>query len=358
MESQTQETGEGLESYLRVGGAVVFQPDPGHGAASRFNTQVRGWEKMKYVLLDRVSAGNERTLPVHENQPCAVRFVYEGKACAFMTLVEDWNSRRDAGWVRVMWPKALEVVSFRKHERVRAGAPCTLSREGALLGDGVVRDVSLGGCGILTSVECRFGHKAEVSFVLPTGVPIQNAGIVIRNVGSDGNGQWILGGEFREGQELMINEIAAYVASVLRPEIGSSESLKRSVLLIENRSSLRDAISNRLTRSGFDAVTAGNAVEGFCRICAARPWLVIVSQKLVDLSGMDVLHALKANATLASLPVLLYGEEDEDIENEALDAGAVRYVASSSPDIDISVAIMAYEARERREERPGKAAAS
>lgn len=357
MTCQTEETVASLESYLQVGWPVVFQPDPGHEAAERFTTQIRGWEKMKYVLLGRVPAGNERVVPVHENQPCAIRFVHEGKACAFMTQVQDWNNRRDAGWVRVMWPKAVEVVRFRKHERVGVDAPCTIFREGFSSQDGIVRDVSLGGCGIVVPFEYRFGHQIEVSFVLPTGVPIEKVRMVIRNVRSAGNGQWLLGGEFLEGQELVNHEIVSYVASTLRPDTGvAAASSKRRVLLIEGRSSLRDAILERLNRSGFDTVTAENAVDGFWRIFAARPWMVIVSQTLADLSGMNVLRAIKAHAALKSLPVLLYGEEDEGMGNEALEAGAVRYVGSSSPDAGIHVAVMACDARERLEKQSEKAA--
>jgi len=183
-------------------------------------------------------------MPVHEGQTCIVRFVSDGKACAFMSKVVDWNSRREAGWVRLTWPDDVEVKSFRKHDRVKVNLPCTLSRDGVPLGDGEVKDMSLGGCSILAQVELRFGTRIEVTFLLPNGARIQDAGAIVRNARAAGERRWILGGEFCEEQEHIRNEIAAFVTSTLRPENANPEGSKSCVLILEGNVAAREGLKN------------------------------------------------------------------------------------------------------------------
>ena len=334
-----------LESLLRVGAAVVFQADPSHEMSPRFSTFIRGWEAGKYVILDRIQAGTERVMPVSEGQQCAVRFVHDGEACAFCSSVVDWNSWRDAGWIRVRWPEEMETVPFRKHHRVNVSLPCKLFQNGTEIGDGEVVDVSIGGCGILTSVDLHFGSQVAVTFFLPNGVQIQNAEFSVRNVRQRSHVQRFLGCEFRAGQEQAQNEIAAFVVAELRPGNGGRGKAACGILLIEDNTETRNALFARLKQSGYEAAGVSTAIEGFCRLFTSRPSLLIVSQEQKDLPGLDIVRAAKANPTFATLPIFLYGGRDEALKERALEAGAARYFPSTDAVINVCNAVVAWGAR-------------
>jgi CheY-like chemotaxis protein len=296
-------------------------------------------------MLDRIQAGADRIMPVHEDQACIVRFVFDGKACAFMSKVVDWNSRREAGWVRITWPDDMEVKSFRKHDRVKANLPCTLSKDGQKSGDGEILDISLGGCAIQTSEELHFGNQVAMTFFMPNGVRIQDAEIVVRKARKVGDRRWLLGGEFCEGQEYLQNEVAAFVASSLRPDRTKLDKALRCVLILDGNAATREALCSGLSQSGRESVSAANAIEGFHRLFAAMPSALVVSQELADLSGIEVVRVLKVNPTFEALPILLYGGNDPSLGERALQAGAARYLApSASMVVDVCNAIAALDA--------------
>ena len=356
MEVQAQGK-EDLEAYLKVGEAVVVEPHPSHPPGARYNTRIRGWETQKYVMLDRIQAGTERIMPVHEEQIFIVRFVSNGKACAFTSKVVDWNSRREAGWVRVTWPDDVEVKSFRKHDRVKANLPCTLSKGGQKLGDGEIQDISFGGCAIQASEELHFGNQVALTFFMPNGVRIQEAEIIVRKARKVGDRRWLLGGEFCEGQEYLQNEVAAFVASSLRPNRTKLDKARRCVLILDGNAVTREALCSRLSQLGCEAISTANAVEGFYHLFAAMPSALVVSQELVDLSGIEVVRAVKVNPTFEALPILLYGGDDPSLSERALQAGAARYLApSASMVVDVCNAVAALDAREDSEKPKSPAA--
>jgi len=346
MGSRTGGRPEDLESHLKVGTSVVFQPDPSRETSPRFSTFFRGWERDRYVLLDRIQTGAERVMSLHEGQPCAVRFVHEGKACAFVSTVADWSSRRDASWIRVLWPDELEVVSFRKHDRVKVNLPCRLSRDGEVVSDGEVRDVSIGGCGIVSPLEPPFGDQFRITFDLPNGASIQDAEVVVRNVRRSSDGPCYVGCEFCHGQEHAQNEIAAFVAAELRSEGAGRKKTACRILLIDDNAGRRETLSALLKQFGYEAICASTAIEGFCRMFTLRPNLLIVSLEQKDLAGLEIVRAVRANPVFTALPVYLYGGCDESLNGRALEAGATRYFASTDMVVNVSNAVAAWVARE------------
>jgi c-di-GMP-binding flagellar brake protein YcgR len=259
-----------LESLLRVGAAVVFQADPSHEMSPRFSTFIRGWEAGKYVILDRIQAGTERVMPVREGQQCAVRFVRDGEACAFCSSVVDWNSWRDAGWIRVRWPEEMETVPFRKHHRVNVSLPCKLFQNGTEIGDGEVVDVSIGGCGILTSVDLHFGSQVAVTLFLPNGVQIQNAEFSVRNVRQRSHVQRFLGCEFRAGQEQAQNEIAAFVVAELRPGNGGRGKAACGAGTIGRGGASGTSMSVALARPQATSSSSGGSLPTACQAARGR----------------------------------------------------------------------------------------
>jgi CheY-like chemotaxis protein len=222
--------------------------------------------------------------------------------------------------------------------------PCKLFQNGTEIGDGEVVDVSIGGCGILTSVDLHFDSQVAVTFFLPNGVQIQNAELSVRSVRKRSDVQRFLGCEFRGGQDQAQNEIAAFVMAELRPGNGGRGKAACAILLIEDNPETRDALSARLKQSGYEATGVSTAIEGFCRLFTSRPSLLIVSQEQKDLPGLDIVRAAKANPAFATLPIFLYGGRDKTLKERALKAGAARYFPATDAVVNVCNAVAAWAA--------------
>ncbi|HOT49765.1 MAG TPA: flagellar brake domain-containing protein, partial [Candidatus Hydrogenedentes bacterium] len=114
-----------FEPYLQVGCPVAFHSDPFVKDAPRYSSVIRGWRRLSYVLVDRPRIG-PHFAAIRENQPCVIRFVRDGKACAFDSLVLDWDTRMHNAYCRVEWPREFKVVVFRRFERVKVELPSSL----------------------------------------------------------------------------------------------------------------------------------------------------------------------------------------------------------------------------------------
>jgi CheY-like chemotaxis protein len=75
----------------------------------------------------------------------------------------------------------------------------------------------------------------------------------------------------------------------------------------------------------LDTSPSGRA--GLAALAATRPDLVLLDMQLPDISGLDVLHAMKADPQLAGLPVVVVSADATAGQvRAALAAGALHYV--------------------------------
>ncbi len=105
-------------------------------------------------------------------------------------------------------------------------------------------------------------------------------------------------------------------------------SVAKRILVVEDNDLNRKLFSDLLKAKGFDVEPLA---DGFAVIERARdfaPDLVIMDIQLPRISGLELIEALKADATLSAIPVLAVtayaGKGDEDRIREA---GAEGYLA-------------------------------
>jgi CheY-like chemotaxis protein len=60
-----------------------------------------------------------------------------------------------------------------------------------------------------------------------------------------------------------------------------------------------------LQRSGYEVVSARSANEGFRRIAAARPELVIIDDMMPEITGGEMCRHIKDDPDLQTIPVIL-----------------------------------------------------
>jgi DNA-binding response OmpR family regulator len=106
----------------------------------------------------------------------------------------------------------------------------------------------------------------------------------------------------------------------------------RRVLLVEDDTFLRRACEASLRQRGFDIVSATQGDEGL-RVARTTPLpdLVVVDLLLPKLPGIEVLRALKADATTAAIPVLVLSDSSRvEDRQRAMEIGAAGYYVKAN----------------------------
>ncbi|MGH6918924.1 MAG: ATP-binding response regulator, partial [Geminicoccaceae bacterium] len=96
------------------------------------------------------------------------------------------------------------------------------------------------------------------------------------------------------------------------------------VLVIDDEQTVRDLMRRFLAREGFDVVTARDGREGLELARKLRPALITLDVLMPEFDGWSVLQALKGDAELAQIPVLMLTILDEKHKGYAL--GAADYM--------------------------------
>lgn len=319
-----------VENYLSVGCPLVFHSDPFHKEAPRYSTILRGWRKPNYMLVDRPKVGG-RYAAMRENQPCVIRFVHDGNACAFDSLVLDWDTRQYNSYCRILWPRAITVLSFRKSERIKANFPCKI-KAGDNIADGVVQDISIGGCSVKTSVGVAQGTRVVLSFVFSEGTVVEHVQSVVRSARQVAE-DFVLGCQFLPGQVVVENEVAFFVISSLnrtgKPDGGTrlliiSKDVDESILL-----------KQMFEQQGVETLVVSGTLEGLARLKMTAPGGVIINQQQEELPGVLVARLIRTSPGYESLPLFLISADEATVAEQATRAGVTKIFATTAPKLEI-----------------------
>lgn len=313
-----------LEDYLRVGQVVLVHAKSVHSPAVRFRSAIRGWHGRARIILDRPGFGNID--PLHEGCSCTVRFLNDGTACAFRTSLTNWLTLSNTRWCHVNWPETFETISFRKHPRVSFSAPCTVRFNGTAA-DGTLRDISAGGCGVLTDTTVDAGRQVFLDFSLPSGAAIQNLRSVVRNVRLVQT-HTVAGCEFMPGQLPVQSEIILFINQALSRKPGAGGTSRR-LLVIDSDPASSSQLCRILSGSGCETYSAPSAIDGFARLRILGPAAVAVNLQQHDLPGDQIARLIKANPAYINLPIFLYGQPTADAADRASQAGAAFFPQSA-----------------------------
>jgi len=314
-----------VERYLGVGCPISFDSDPSQKSSPRYSSTLRGWRSPAYILIDRPTVGG-RSAPVQENQPCVVRFVHGGRACAFDTVVLDWDDRQHNSYCRISWPESVHTVSFRKAERVRVNVPCDLQVQGSAV-QGRLVDISTGGCRLYVEPPHAVGTEALLSATLPGGRAIEHVQCVVRDVHEGPDGKPHTGCEFVRGQVTVESDIALFVAESLGR--GQQEASDAPRVLVIEQDPKRAMVMRRLFESrGIETVLTTGTVDGASSLRLSHVQAAVVSQTQDDLPGALTVRLIKRTRGLESLPVFLYGGDGEDLAAQAREAGVTQHLAA------------------------------
>ena len=98
------------------------------------------------------------------------------------------------------------------------------------------------------------------------------------------------------------------------------------LLIVDDEPDNIELLARRLTRRGFEVVSATSAVEGIAKAETERPNLVLMDIKMPQVDGLEATRRLKANPATKHIPVIaLTAHAMAEDRANALAAGADEY---------------------------------
>jgi len=103
--------------------------------------------------------------------------------------------------------------------------------------------------------------------------------------------------------------------------------MPKKILVIEDDKFLRELISQKLLKEGYEISEAIDGEEGLKKIKEEKPDLVLLDLILPGIDGFEVLSEIKDDPILAQIPVIILSNlgQKEDVE-KGLKLGAVDYL--------------------------------
>jgi two-component system, OmpR family, response regulator MtrA len=100
------------------------------------------------------------------------------------------------------------------------------------------------------------------------------------------------------------------------------------LLIADDDEDILMLVQLRLSRSGYEVVVARDGEEALQLAREKQPDLVVLDWMMPKASGLEVLRAMRADESVASIPVvLLTARVSESDIQEGMDAGADDYIA-------------------------------
>lgn len=103
--------------------------------------------------------------------------------------------------------------------------------------------------------------------------------------------------------------------------------MKKSILLVEDSKNISLMIEKCLKNRGFHVDKAEDGVEAMVKIFQERPELILLDIMLPKLSGTAVCQAIKSNAELSKIPIIIMSARTEESQiDSVILAGADGYI--------------------------------
>ena len=103
----------------------------------------------------------------------------------------------------------------------------------------------------------------------------------------------------------------------------------RKILIVDDEKDIRDALSKKIGRSGYIALSAGSGKEAL-DICKAEiPDLILLDIVMPDMSGYDFAKTLKEDKETQDIPLIFQTGQDFDpqaIQQHIQEIGAFDYI--------------------------------
>jgi len=104
----------------------------------------------------------------------------------------------------------------------------------------------------------------------------------------------------------------------------SSHRMARTILVVDDEPTIREALVDALEADGFRVVAAADGREALARFRGERPDLVLLDLMLPELSGIEVCRIIRAES---AVPIVMLTAKDSEVDKVVgLELGADDYV--------------------------------
>ena len=97
------------------------------------------------------------------------------------------------------------------------------------------------------------------------------------------------------------------------------------LLLVEDDVMLRDLVSRRLEREGYQVVTASNGAEAIVRLRTVRPDLILMDMGLPVFNGFQAVTRIRAEPAICTIPIIALTAFSTSDRGRCLAAGCDEY---------------------------------
>ncbi len=111
-----------------------------------------------------------------------------------------------------------------------------------------------------------------------------------------------------------------------------------TILVVDDDAAFRTVMAGELARLRFDVATAASGGEAVTRVAEREPDVVLLDLQLPDMSGLDVLKAIRERGALSEV-IMLTGHGSIDTAIESIRIGAFDYVSKPCPLDEIEIRI-------------------
>ena len=103
--------------------------------------------------------------------------------------------------------------------------------------------------------------------------------------------------------------------------------MAKRILIVEDDKFLRELISHKLIKEGYDIIEAADGEEGIKKAMEEKPDLVLLDLILPGIDGFEVLYRMKASPETSSIPVIILSNlgQKDDVE-KGMRLGASDYL--------------------------------
>ncbi len=179
----------------------------------------------------------------------------------------------------------------------------------------------------------KFDYPAELLKLIPTEVAIQNLIFPLKLT----NGLLLLA--VADPTNLAANaglKITPCIAT--RTEIYEAicrhyldkdlhEPSKNTVLIIDDEATSRESLRQWLSREAYEVLVANDGMEGFKKIIANKPHVILTDKVMPKLDGFALLKSIKAIPEFEAVPVILMSDKlSAEEEIRVFDLGFFDYV--------------------------------
>ncbi|MEY4748653.1 MAG: hypothetical protein RIQ60_867 [Pseudomonadota bacterium] len=93
--------------------------------------------------------------------------------------------------------------------------------------------------------------------------------------------------------------------------------MNKTILIVDDSSSLRQVVNIGLTRAGYDVLEAADGVEALARLDGRKVNLIISDVNMPRMDGITFVSEVKKNARYKFTPVIMLTTEDTDAKKQA-----------------------------------------